>query len=132
MFDNGGLKDDSARAQQLIDSLLAGMGESAQLPSEADSPLVRVHNTVWQRVAQASPVGMIQSIIITLLVLSYTTHAATGVRRRFASSMGDYCRGSIEQVRTCSMGRYPSLDEMLALRRQSAGVTPLFALVEYV
>ncbi|PKX98052.1 terpene synthase family protein [Aspergillus novofumigatus IBT 16806] len=110
MFDNGGLKDDPARAQQLIDSLLAGMGEGAQLPSEADSPLVRVHNTVWQRVAQASP---------------------PGIRRRFASSMRYYCKGSIEQVRTCSIGRCPSLDEMLALRRQSAGVAPLFALVEY-
>jgi hypothetical protein len=55
VFDNGGLKDDPVRAQQLIDSLLAGMGEGAQLPAEADSPLVRVHNTVWQRVAQVSP-----------------------------------------------------------------------------
>ncbi|GFF32970.1 presilphiperfolan-8-beta-ol synthase [Aspergillus udagawae] len=111
MFDNGGLKDNPARAQQLIDSLLAGMREEyAQLPSGGYSPLVRVHNTVWQRVAQASPVG---------------------VRRRFAASMGEYCKGSIEQVHMCSTGRYPSLDEMLALRRQSAGVAPLFALVEY-
>ncbi|KAF7159079.1 hypothetical protein CNMCM5623_004312 [Aspergillus felis] len=111
MFDNGGLKDDPLRAQQLIDSLLAGMrDEGAQPPSERESPLVRVHNTVWRRVAQASPAG---------------------VRRRFAAAMSDYCKGSIEQVRTCSMGRYPSLEEMLALRRQSAGVAPLFALVEY-
>ncbi|GIJ99409.1 terpene cyclase [Aspergillus viridinutans] len=111
MFDNGGLKDDPVGAQQLIDSLLAGMrDDGTQLPVEAESPLVRVHNTVWQRVAQASPAG---------------------VRRRFAASMRHYCKGSIEQVRTCSMGRYPSLDEMLALRKQSAGVAPLFALVEY-
>jgi hypothetical protein len=53
VFDNGGLKDDPARAQQLVDSLLAGMREEcAQLPSGGYSPLVRVHNTVWQRVAQ--------------------------------------------------------------------------------
>lgn len=142
MFDNGGLKDNPALAQQLIDSLLAGMQGS----SEAESSLVRVHNTIWQRIAQvcpfsltfwlghfadetqASPVGMHNPE-----PSSYITHAAyTGVRRRFAASMGDYCKGSIEQVRTCSMGRYPSLDEMLALRRQSAGVAPLFALVEYV
>ncbi|RLL97391.1 hypothetical protein CFD26_105000 [Aspergillus turcosus] len=127
MFDNGGLKDDPARAQQLIDSLLAGMQDEGAHPSEAESSLVRVHNTVWQRIAQASPVGMHNPE-----PSSYITHAAyIGVRRRFAASMGDYCKGSIEQVRTCSMGRYPSLDEMLALRRQSAGVAPLFALVEY-
>lgn len=46
--------------------------------------------------------------------------------------MTDYCNGSIEQVRACSSGKSPSLEEMLAMRRQSAGVSPLFALVEYV
>lgn len=46
--------------------------------------------------------------------------------------MSDYCNGTLEQVRHCSTGARPSLDEMLALRRQSAGVSPLFALVEYV
>lgn len=45
--------------------------------------------------------------------------------------MRDYCNGAIEQVHSCSRGEYPTLDEMLALRRQSAGVSPLFALVEY-
>lgn len=46
--------------------------------------------------------------------------------------MGDYCKGTLEQVHHCSIGSQPSLDEMLALRRQSSGVSPLFALVEYV
>lgn len=46
--------------------------------------------------------------------------------------MKNYCTGTLEQVRNCSNGDYPTLQEMLDLRRQSSGVSPLFALVEYV
>ncbi|PKY05071.1 pentalenene synthase [Aspergillus campestris IBT 28561] len=109
-FDNGGLKDDPVRAQELVDRLLAGMAEDKGQSHYEEDPLVRVHNSVWDRMAASSPAG---------------------VRRRFAKTMTDYCNGSIEQVRACSTGRSPSLEEMLALRRQSAGVSPLFALVEY-
>jgi hypothetical protein len=46
--------------------------------------------------------------------------------------MHDYCMGSLLQVQNASMKTYPSIEEMLELRRQSSGVAPLFALVEYV
>lgn len=45
--------------------------------------------------------------------------------------MHDYCMGSLLQVQKASTKTYPSIKEMLELRRQSSGVAPLFALVEY-
>ncbi|KAB8236095.1 terpene synthase family protein [Aspergillus alliaceus] len=111
MFDNGGLKDDPVQAQQLVNSLLAGMrNDGAASDNNEDNPLVHVHNSVWHRLTRASPIG---------------------VQRRFAKAMRDYCSGAIEQVHNCSRDEYPTLDEMLALRRRSSGVLPLFALVEY-
>ena len=53
-----------------------------------------------------------------------------GVQRRFANAMTDYCYGVLSQVEVCSLGQNPSLEEFLALRRCSAGVSPLFPLVE--
>lgn len=53
-----------------------------------------------------------------------------GVQRRFANAMTDYCYGVLSQVEVCSLGQNPSLEEVLALRRWSAGVSPLFPLVE--
>ncbi|PWY75125.1 pentalenene synthase [Aspergillus heteromorphus CBS 117.55] len=111
LFDNGCLKDDPHRAEALIDSLKAGMVDQGEyMPVSADHPLVQIHNSVWHRIAKASSVG---------------------IRRRFATTMRDYCTGCIAQVRKCSEGKLPSLEEMLSLRRQSAGVSPLFSLVEY-
>lgn len=57
VFDNGGLKDDPEGAQQLINSLLEGMDNDGVAPRSENS-LVQVHNTVWERVAKGSPVGM--------------------------------------------------------------------------
>ncbi|KAE8381454.1 isoprenoid synthase domain-containing protein [Aspergillus bertholletiae] len=111
MFDNGGLKNDPVRAQKLVNTLLSGMQDNRTVSDDSkEHLLVQVHNSVWSRFAKASPVG---------------------VRRRFAKAMRDYCNGAIEQVHSCSRGEHPTLDEMLALRRQSSGVSPLFALVEY-
>ncbi|KAL2844769.1 terpene synthase metal binding domain protein [Aspergillus pseudoustus] len=117
MFDNGSLREDPTRAQDVIESLLAGMGmgmdssrPSTRSKSRADDPLIQVHNSVWERIVRASPVG---------------------TQRRFAKAMHDYCMGSLAQVQNASRKKFPSIEEMLALRRQSAGVAPLFALVEY-
>ncbi|RAK87250.1 terpenoid synthase [Aspergillus costaricaensis CBS 115574] len=108
LFDNGSLKDDPERAQVLVEDLRAGMAdETGQRPVLSDYPIVQVHNSVWHRITQVR------------------------IRRRFARAMNDYCTGCLAQVRSCSKGELPSLEEMLSLRRQSAGVSPLFALVEY-
>ncbi|KAL3452901.1 terpene synthase metal binding domain protein [Aspergillus insuetus] len=117
MFDNGCLKDDPTGAQEVIEDLLAGMsmGLDSSKPAPrsrrgTNNPLIQVHNSVWERVVKASPVG---------------------TQRRFAQSMHDYCMGSLLQVQKASTKTYPSIEEMLKLRRQSSGVAPLFALVEY-
>ncbi|KAL2813229.1 terpene synthase metal binding domain protein [Aspergillus granulosus] len=117
VFDNGSLREDPTRAQEVIENLLAGMGmdlaasrSSHQSQSRADDPLIQVHNSVWDRIVKASSVG---------------------TQRRFAKTMHSYCMGSLAQVQNASRKTSPSIEEMLALRRQSAGVAPLFALVEY-
>jgi hypothetical protein len=45
--------------------------------------------------------------------------------------MTDYGTGALRHVQTQFSGNDVSLEEMLATRRKSAGVTPLMALVEY-
>ena len=54
-----------------------------------------------------------------------------GVQRRFYRSMVSYCRGALEHVDQEKHARIPSIEHQLKTRRESAGVTPLFALVEY-
>ncbi|CEL04721.1 hypothetical protein ASPCAL05846 [Aspergillus calidoustus] len=117
MFDSGALRDNPTRAQEVIEDLLAGMGmglesskSSPQAECRADDPLIQVHNSVWERIVKASPIG---------------------TQRRFAQSMHDYCMGSLVQVQNASTQTYPSIEEMLGIRRRSSGVAPLFALVEY-
>ncbi|KAI9037613.1 terpene synthase family protein [Aspergillus affinis] len=110
-FDNGGLKDDPERAQELINRLLAPMEDHGEcLQNNTEDPLVAVHTSVWDRIVKDSP---------------------EGVQRRFASAMQNYCAGTLEQVYSRSKGQIPTLEEMLDLRRKSAGVAPLFALIEY-
>jgi hypothetical protein len=55
----------------------------------------------------------------------------TDVHRRFAAAMAKYCRGALIQVDDSSTSRIPSLEEMVLTRRESAGVSPLYHLVEY-
>ena len=44
--------------------------------------------------------------------------------------MADYARGVLNQVGVVSLHQTPTLEEVLDMRRESAGVSPLFALVE--
>ncbi|KAG8528296.1 uncharacterized protein KY384_007213 [Bacidia gigantensis] len=53
------------------------------------------------------------------------------VQRRFSRAMKSYCNGALEHVARESDAKLPSIEEQLATRRLSSGVTPLFALVEY-
>jgi hypothetical protein len=122
VFDNGALKDDPYKACKVIDALLSDMdiGEKIsdakngtsgrdQLSSRLQA-LLDVHKSVWKRILQSSLVG---------------------VQDRFAGSMRDYLEGTMKQVYWRSRNQYPTLEEMLAMRRGSAGVSPLFALAEY-
>ena len=46
--------------------------------------------------------------------------------------MTSYCKGALEHVNQESQERIPTIEEQLATRRRSVGVTPFYALVEYV
>ncbi|KAE8326568.1 isoprenoid synthase domain-containing protein [Aspergillus sergii] len=117
MFDNGGLKDDPIQAQQLVNSLLNGMQDDRTVSDDSEEhPLVQVHNSVWRRLAKAAPIGM-----------TFNDAAPVAPTNEYSRCPSQVCKG-YERL----LGEYPTLDEMLTLRRQSAGVSPLFALVEYV
>lgn len=45
--------------------------------------------------------------------------------------MQGYCRGALMQVSDRLGNRLPSLEEMLAIRHDSAGCRPIYPLVEY-
>ena len=54
-----------------------------------------------------------------------------GVQQRFYNATLNYCNGVLEQVGQEHQARVPGFEEQLVTRRGSAGVTPLFALIEY-
>ncbi|KAI8635655.1 isoprenoid synthase domain-containing protein [Xylariaceae sp. FL1651] len=115
MFDNGELRDKPAAAAKIMQALMSPMRESQTQQGMGTSPeerlpLLRVHDTVWERIKEGSP---------------------KGVQRRFAKAMDDYCAGTLIQVEDFSTHRVPTPEEMLERRQLSAGVNPLFSLVEY-
>lgn len=69
------------------------------------------------------------------MIISQTYYDCTnlhpGVQMRFAKSMADYCNGTLVQVQDSYESNLLRPEEMLARRQCSAGVSPLFALVEY-
>ncbi|KAI0862227.1 isoprenoid synthase domain-containing protein [Xylaria cubensis] len=111
MFDNGELRDKPATAARVLQSLMSPMGKfqtwsEMYAPQEERLPIVKVHDTVWERIRK-------------------------GVRRRFATAMAGYCAGALIQVEDFSAHKSITPDEMLERRQLSAGVSPLFSLVEY-
>ncbi|KAL5042244.1 hypothetical protein BDW71DRAFT_200728 [Aspergillus fruticulosus] len=106
MFDNGKLRDEPIRAQEVIEVLLADIG-----------------------------MGILSILLLSPVcphVYECGTEARTpGTQQRFANAMRDFCLGSLAQVRNTSLRMCPSVEDMLALRRQSAGVMPIYALIEY-
>jgi hypothetical protein len=54
-----------------------------------------------------------------------------GVRERFVAAMQDYCHGALQQVWDCSTSKSRDLEDLLAVRRSSISVLPLYALVGF-
>lgn len=54
-----------------------------------------------------------------------------GVQHRFAETMRSYTTGALRHVQDASSNHVPTLEEIILVRRESAGVSPLYALVEY-
>ncbi|KAI0458942.1 isoprenoid synthase domain-containing protein [Xylaria acuta] len=108
MFDNGELRDKPTTAAMVLQSLMNPMSKfqtwpETYAPGGERLPIVKVHDTVWERIE----------------------------RRRFAKAMADYCAGALIQVEDFSAHKILTPEEMLERRQLSAGVSPLFSLVEY-
>ncbi|KAI1161943.1 isoprenoid synthase domain-containing protein [Nemania serpens] len=114
MFDNGGLRDQPTAAALIMQSLMSPMrkqdAQETNVSREERLLIIEVHDTVWERIKKGS---------------------LDGVHRRFADAMADYCAGALMQVEDFSSHKVVSPEEMLERRQLSAGVSPLFSLVEY-
>lgn len=54
-----------------------------------------------------------------------------GVQNRFAEAMRSYSAGVLRHVQDAASNHLPTLEEIILVRRESAGVSPLYHLVEY-
>ncbi|KAI1112886.1 isoprenoid synthase domain-containing protein [Nemania sp. NC0429] len=107
MFDDGKLRDQPIAAAVILESLMSPMRKQGEremnAPQQERIPIIKVHDTVWERIR----------------------------KRRFADAMADYCAGALMQVQDFSSHKAVSPEDMLERRQLSAGVSPLFSLVEY-
>ncbi|RFU80025.1 terpene synthase [Trichoderma arundinaceum] len=112
MFDNGYLRDKPQESRRVMESLMMPMlGSDPSMVTKDRLPIVKAHDTIVERMAIPS--------------------TPTGVRKRFALAMQGYCQGALAQIDNQISERHPSLEEIVAIRRESAGCKPLYHLVEY-
>ncbi|PTB36255.1 hypothetical protein M441DRAFT_151771 [Trichoderma asperellum CBS 433.97] len=112
MFDNGCLRDKPEESQRVMESLMMPMmGKSSYLDVADRLRIVQAHDTVFQRIAMPLHIK--------------------GVRKRFALAMQGYCQGALVQIDNHFASKTPSLEEIVLIRRKSAGCKPLYHLVEY-
>lgn len=52
-------------------------------------------------------------------------------RERYVNAMESYCAGTLQHVTDYAANRTPTLSEMLATRRKSIGVFPMYHLFEW-
>ncbi|MCJ1269147.1 hypothetical protein MMC22_009036 [Lobaria immixta] len=128
MFDEGSLKDDPERAGQEMQNLLAAMETTdSEKALPQSSPLVEAHNSIWFRIAKLPRVGIPAE--------KYLRHVARlpspGARERFVRAMRDYSNAALDQVQNQAQRTVLDPKSLLETRRQSIGVTPLFAMIEY-
>ncbi|KXT01736.1 hypothetical protein AC578_2738 [Pseudocercospora eumusae] len=110
LFDNGELKLDAAAAQAKMQALFANMESTERGADTEQCDLIRFHDVIWSRMrASASP----------------------GVQGRFLKTMHRFCDAVLKQVFILAADETPTLSEILRIRRQSAGVAPLYPLFEY-
>ncbi|KAJ5648450.1 terpene synthase metal binding domain protein [Penicillium lividum] len=109
-LDNGPLKEKPKDVRELVNCLIGILDTNTT--HEHQDKLLLAFESIWLRVFQDS---------------------SSGVQRRFASSMRDYCEAIYQQVVLQKGGRQKELgvQSTLQMRRQSIGTMPLFALIEY-
>ncbi|GAW13611.1 hypothetical protein ANO14919_029980 [Xylariales sp. No.14919] len=104
MFDIGELRDKPAAAAMIMQSLMA--------------PMTKCHRQETNTPPRER--------------LPIVKGSSNGVQRRFSQAMADYCAGALMHVEDFSAHKAPPTpEEMLKMRQLSAGVSPLFPLVEY-
>ncbi|KAH7018022.1 terpene synthase metal binding domain-containing protein [Microdochium trichocladiopsis] len=113
IFDNGELRDQPKQAALVLDSLMALMlghvDDNAEPTGLRAMPIIMAHDSVFRRMAVSGE----------------------GVRTRFARAMQKYSTGVLVQVSDQFSHYTPDLAEIVLTRRESAGVSPLYHLVEY-
>ncbi|GIZ48664.1 hypothetical protein CKM354_001171500 [Cercospora kikuchii] len=111
LFDNGYLRADLNNAKAKMVALFAGTNDKIAHRAQHDvCDLVEFHDDIWRRLRATAP---------------------PGVQKRFLKTLRHFCDAVLDQVGYCSTDRVPTIDEILATRRQSAGVAPLFPLFEF-
>ncbi|KAK2752859.1 hypothetical protein FQN54_008012 [Arachnomyces sp. PD_36] len=111
LFDDGELNEDPEKARNEVDALLTLMnGANLSLYSAEEHPLRYVFQSVWQRIVKRSSLG---------------------AQQRFIKSMEGFFSGLVGQVDVRFASSIPDIETYLALRRESIGVYPCLALVEY-
>ncbi|EME80840.1 uncharacterized protein MYCFIDRAFT_140294 [Pseudocercospora fijiensis CIRAD86] len=110
LFDNGKLKLDAAAAQAKMQALFATMESTEEGADTEQCHLIRFHNAIWSQLQASAP---------------------PGVQRRFLKTMHRFCDAVLKQVFKVAAEETPTLSEMLKIRRQSAGVAPLYPFFEY-
>jgi hypothetical protein len=117
LFDDGDLRDDPERATLVIGRLLNVMQDAKNEPmslpigAESEQRLIDCYTDFWERFKSGTE--------------------DLGVRERFVGALQDYCHGALQQVRDCSTSTSRDLEDLLAVRRSSISVLPLYALVEF-
>jgi hypothetical protein len=123
IFDNGELKDDPKGAKAVLDNLLDSMHGTA----EPKTKFVAAHQDVWTRFKEVGTCSA--RIVERLLMLSQK--APRGNCRRFIQALTVCATDVLRQVQDCSIEQVQKPEDLIKLRRNSIGVKPLYAFVEY-
>lgn len=123
-FDNGELKDDPKGAKEVLDNLLGSMHGNF----EPKTKFVCAHQDIWERFKVVSPKRNRWALAVTNHNLQKATKSNG---RRFIQAMTEYSNNVLRHVEDCSSEQVPKPEDLIELRRNSIGVKPLFAFVEY-
>jgi hypothetical protein len=83
---------------------LQAVAQPGAKPNKHNTPLIAVHNSIWQRL---------------------------GTRERYLRGLELYCDGAVRQVVDSACKRLPTVKEMIETRRETIASLPFFALMEY-
>ncbi|KFA47801.1 hypothetical protein S40293_09042 [Stachybotrys chartarum IBT 40293] len=124
MFDNGELRDNPQASQQMMNRLMAPM-LCTSYSTEGREAILRVHDLVFEQLSQPKRCSA------PWCYPNAHSQYQEGIKRRFTIAMAKYCSGALTHVEDQFTERRPTLEEMVLTRRESAGVSPLYHLVEY-